>query len=119
MPHTWVGSDFVNSVRAMFVYEEDNQLVLLAGVPHEWLAQEGVVIAGWPTFFGKLDLRAALTEAALAVELDGTAQPPGGYRLVLPDATPREVLIDGQPVSAVTSGSLALPPSTSRIVVKW
>ena len=35
LPHTWCGSDFLNSVRMMFLYERqaDDALVLLAGIP--------------------------------------------------------------------------------------
>ena len=31
MPHTWVGSDFVRSVRAMFVYERERDTALVSG----------------------------------------------------------------------------------------
>jgi hypothetical protein len=37
MPHTWVGSDFLNSVISIFEYEHDGQLITFAGVPKEWL----------------------------------------------------------------------------------
>jgi len=39
MPHTWVGSDFLRSVRSMFVYERerDNALVVGAGIPESWV----------------------------------------------------------------------------------
>jgi hypothetical protein len=31
MPHTWVGSDFINSVRSMFVYEDEYENSLIVG----------------------------------------------------------------------------------------
>jgi len=31
MPHTWVGSDFLNSILSMFVYEQSASLVAFAG----------------------------------------------------------------------------------------
>jgi hypothetical protein len=38
MPHTWVGSDFLNSVLSMFLYEHADRLIVFAGVPREWVA---------------------------------------------------------------------------------
>jgi len=53
MPHTWVGSDFINAVRSMIVYErdEDSSLVLGAGLTEEWL-REGVQVDDLPTHYG-------------------------------------------------------------------
>ncbi|CAN5592200.1 discoidin domain-containing protein [soil metagenome] len=56
-PHGWVGSDFLRSVRNLFVYERDNALVLAAGIKPDWL-DKGVSISNLPTYFGKLSLTA-------------------------------------------------------------
>jgi hypothetical protein len=38
MPHTWVGSDFVRSVRNFLVYErEDGAIVVGAGIKYDWM----------------------------------------------------------------------------------
>ncbi|MBA3849794.1 MAG: coagulation factor 5/8 type domain-containing protein, partial [Opitutus sp.] len=58
MPHTWCGSDFIRSVRAMFVYEreEDEALVLGAGLAGAWVEDPaGVEVAGLPTHYGNVD----------------------------------------------------------------
>jgi hypothetical protein len=54
MPHTWVGSDFVRSALDFFAYEEDDALILAAGVAPEW-AKRGVRVRGLSTHFGVLD----------------------------------------------------------------
>jgi hypothetical protein len=57
MPHTWVGSDYVNAVRAMFVYENDldTSLILGAGLKEEWIdSPEGVSIIKMPTYYGNV-----------------------------------------------------------------
>jgi hypothetical protein len=43
MPHTWVGAGFVESVRSLFVYEreDDDALVLAAGIPRAWVERDG------------------------------------------------------------------------------
>ncbi|HEX7880213.1 MAG TPA: coagulation factor 5/8 type domain-containing protein, partial [Candidatus Eisenbacteria bacterium] len=45
LPHTWVGSDFIRSVLDMFVYvrEDDQALVVGAGIPTAWLDDPGGV----------------------------------------------------------------------------
>lgn len=63
-PHTWVGADYVNSVRAMFVDErEGNRLVVGLGVPDAWYAEraDGVGIESAPTWYGKVSWRGRKT----------------------------------------------------------
>ena len=55
MPHTWVGSDFINAARAMLVYEreEDSSLVVAAGVPEAWLTdKDSVWVDDLHTYYG-------------------------------------------------------------------
>jgi hypothetical protein len=54
MPHTWVGSDFIRSALDFFAYEDDDALILAAGIAPEW-AREGVRVRGLSTHFGVLD----------------------------------------------------------------
>lgn len=57
-PHTWVGADYLNSVRAMFLDERDaGELVLGLGISGEWLdeaADRGVGIRRAPTWWGTI-----------------------------------------------------------------
>jgi len=55
MPHTWVGSDFIRSVLAMFLYdrERDSAHVLCAGIPDSWILDPaGVGVDRLPTYHG-------------------------------------------------------------------
>ncbi|NUN71037.1 MAG: discoidin domain-containing protein [Bacteroidetes bacterium] len=56
MPHTWVGSDYINAIRAMFVYEidDDHSLVLGAGLKDSWV-KEGLAVKDLPTHYGTLN----------------------------------------------------------------
>lgn len=57
MPHTWVGSDFLNAIRSMFVYENeyDSSLVLAAALYQDWIdSPEGMSIENLPTYFGEV-----------------------------------------------------------------
>ncbi|MFZ4620031.1 MAG: discoidin domain-containing protein [Bacteroidota bacterium] len=55
MPHTWVGSDYINAIRAMFVYEIDDahSVVIGAGLKDEWV-KEGLSVKNLPTHYGNL-----------------------------------------------------------------
>jgi len=78
-PHGWVGSDFLRSVRNLFVYEKADHkgLVLAAGIKSEWL-DLGVAISNLPTYFGTISLsakRGAGENADTVVyEIDGSAK---------------------------------------------
>jgi hypothetical protein len=57
MPHTWVGSDFINAVRLMFVYENefDSSLVVGAALYQDWIdSPYGMSIENLPTYYGSL-----------------------------------------------------------------
>jgi len=57
MPHTWVGSDFINAVRSMFVYENeyDQSLVLASALYQDWIdSPEGMSIGNLPTYYGEI-----------------------------------------------------------------
>jgi len=57
MPHTWVGSDFINAVRSMFVYENeyDQTLVLASALYQDWIdAPEGMSVENLPTYYGEI-----------------------------------------------------------------
>lgn len=98
MPHTWVGSDFINSVRVMLAYERiDDQgpraLVIGAGLPRAWVEDtQGVDVHDLATEFGKLSYSVrARTEAVGNTRVvvytikSLEAMPPDGVIISLPD----------------------------------
>ncbi len=81
MPHTWVGSGLVNSVRLMLVREVDGRLVLLEGAPASWLQGEGIRLSNLPTHFGRITLNAKERDGNLIVDWSGISDPPEGIAL--------------------------------------
>jgi hypothetical protein len=74
MPHTWVGSDFLNAVRSMFVYERDDAgtLVVGAGLRDEWV-REGIGVSDLPTHWGTVTMRIETQgDRVVAMTLSGT-----------------------------------------------
>jgi len=72
MPHTWCGSDFINAIRSMFVYENefDQSLVLAAALYQDWIdAPNGMSVEHMPTYYG---------EISYSIKKEGSC-----YRLIL------------------------------------
>jgi hypothetical protein len=101
MPHTWVGSDFIRSVLDMFLYvrEEDEALVLGAGIPLEWARDpHGVAADDLRTPYGSVSFSMFPRGGGLGVRIEGTCRvPPGGIVVRPPfDGEPRRVTIGGK-----------------------
>jgi hypothetical protein len=57
IPHTWCGSDFINAIRTMFVYENeyDHTLVVAAALYQDWIdSPEGMSVGNMPTYYGEI-----------------------------------------------------------------
>lgn len=97
MPHTWVGSGYINAVRSMFVYEKDGSLILGAGIDEKWLSK-GVSIKNMPTYFGKINYSVRKEKNRLKVKVWGKANPEKGFLFKMPllKKKIKKVNIDGK-----------------------
>jgi hypothetical protein len=84
IPHLWVGSDFARSFIDMLAYEreEDDALVLGAGIPDSWL-DRGVRVRGLRTMYGALNFSARRIGRHVVVEIGGVRVPKGGIVVML------------------------------------
>jgi hypothetical protein len=85
LPHTWVGSDFINAARAMFVFEdEQNQtLVIGEGLHPSWLdSPEGIEIKNLPTYYGLLNYSIKREDKIYRFEAWGNLSTPTGHFLL-------------------------------------
>ncbi len=86
MPHTWVGSDFINAARTMFIYENEleNSLVIGAGLKKSWTDfEKGISVENLPTYYGDISYKIKkTTENTYMVEVTGKGKvPPGGFEI--------------------------------------
>lgn len=92
LPHTWCGSDFLRSVRAMFVYERerDSALVVGAGIADEWVKDSiGVNVEQLPTYYGPLTYTMRMKGTSVVVTIGaGITLPPGKIILKSPLSRP-------------------------------
>lgn len=124
MPHTWVGSDFIRSVRTMFAYERerDTALVIGAGIPQSWIASStGVGVTGLPTWYGALMYSMRQEGSTLTVQVGaGIRLPAGGIVVSIPVAEPpQQVSVNGLSLRAGSSGETRIHTLPSTIVVQY
>jgi hypothetical protein len=123
MPHTWISSGFLNTIRAMFLYERDNDhaLVLAAGIPEHWVAggqEAGVSDA--PTYWGTISYSMRKVEQTLHVSISGAAQPPGGIVLESPLSSPlRSASINGKQVPVLPANTVEVRKLPAEIVMVY
>jgi hypothetical protein len=113
MPHTWVGSDFIRSVRAMLVFERasDDALVIGAGIPEQWLEDStGVAVRDLPTKYGKVSYSMKMESGRVVVHLTGTVDMPRGNIVVMsPRTLPvKSVRLNGKASRAFTAGGVVV-----------
>jgi GH15 family glucan-1,4-alpha-glucosidase len=120
MPHCWVAADYMNALRASLLYEDENRIVLGAGIPPAWLGPgKELSIDSARTFFGELSYSVDCSKNGkqISIRLTGTARPPEGYILRFP--LKREaiegVIADGSPVSVLENGDVSLKAGVREI----
>jgi hypothetical protein len=75
MPHTWVGSDFIRSALDFLAYEDDDALIVGAGLSREW-AERGVRVRGLSTHYGTLDYSIEAAADGLRMHIGGDLRVP-------------------------------------------
>ncbi len=88
MPHGWVASDFGRSMLDMFAYERpaDETLVLMAGVPAEWVRKEGFAVENLRTPYGLLTYSLTVEGGRRTLEVAELEQlPVGGIVIAWPE----------------------------------
>ncbi len=100
MPHTWVGSDYINSVRSFFVIENENNgnITLCKGLKDEWLEYKyGVSVKNLPTVWGILNYELKKIDNVVKARIYGNFKQPGDIILFSPISKPiKEVKINGK-----------------------
>lgn len=101
MPHTWVGSDYINAVLSMFSYVRHDGLVLAAGVDPAWM-EEGVRVDHLPTPYGTVAFTMREDGDAVVFASDARVQPPNGIALPLPEAwRAADITVNDEPANIV------------------
>ena len=120
MPHGWAIAEMWLLLRDSLLFEDGDRLVLLGGVPQEWLAgKEPIKAEGMPTYFGPCSFEYAPAAGGAALMLTGKAAPADGFVLRLPAALRPTVKADGKAVKAGPRGDVLLPPGTKKAEITF
>ncbi|HDP75385.1 MAG TPA: discoidin domain-containing protein [Bacteroidales bacterium] len=79
MPHTWVGSDFINAFRNIFVYEDPdhNTLCIGSSLKQDWIdSPQGISVQNLPTYYGYLSYSIAKENDHYIFKIDGNIKIP-------------------------------------------
>lgn len=79
MPHTWVGSDFINAIRSMFVYENeyDESLVLASALYQDWIdTPNGMSVDNLPTYYGEISYSVQKDQNKYSFSISGNVKLP-------------------------------------------
>ena len=115
MPHSWCGSDFIRSVRLMFVYEREQHaaLVLGAGLAEAWvLDPAGIDVSRLPTYHGPIDYTVRSREGGRVVDVTVAGPvkiPRGGLLFTSP--------LD-RPIVAVSGDARLVAPGADEIRIE-
>ncbi len=120
-PHTWCGSDFMNSFRSMLLHERDRDkaLVLLAGVPQAWLEGRGLGF-DLPTHGGIVTVAASGSGKLVRVEIASTAPIPAGG-IVVSVAAPEglaKASVNGTGTPTTAAGEVVVKQMPATVVIE-
>ncbi len=124
MPHTWVGSDFIRSVRAMFVYERerDPALVIGAGLSDVWVNDPaGVQVSSLPTYYGNISYSMKKEGKKVVVIVGGNVQVPSG-KIVLKSPLSTKIksaTIDGRKVTKLNGKEVVIGKLPARVELAY
>ena len=90
MPHGWVASDYGRSLLDIFAYERptDETLVLMAGVPKQWIEKDGFAVSNLHTPYGALDYSFRIDGNRRALRIGKIRMPNGGIAVSWPQRPP-------------------------------
>jgi hypothetical protein len=124
LPHAWISAEYILAIRSLFAYEreEDDSLVVAAGVDPAWLKEGFTVEVGClPTHHGSLSYRMRLEDAeTLRISLDGDLEVPGGGLVLQPPLSGpiRKVELGGRPLAAFSADSFTCRQCPCEAVVR-
>lgn len=125
MPHTWVGSDFINAFRSMFVYENeyDSTLVVGAALYQDWIdSAEGMAVRNLPTYYGELSYSIIKQDDVYQIKLEGDLKlPENGIRIrnFNGKMMPASVHINGKASSKFSSKEIEIHAFPAIIEIKY
>ncbi|MCU0459810.1 MAG: discoidin domain-containing protein [Bacteroidales bacterium] len=125
MPHTWCGSDFINSIRSMFVYENeyDHTLVLAPALYQDWIdAPGGMSVSNMPTYYGDISYSIRKEGNHYRFIITGDPDlPAGGIRIrnFNGGAVPSGVVVNGREITGFTGKDISITEVPAEVIISY
>ncbi len=125
MPHTWVGSDFINSIRSMFVYENepDESLVLASALYQDWIdSPTGISIENLPTYYGELSYSIKKDNSKYFFSIYGNVMiPENGIKIKNFNGSklPLIVTVNGKNINNFTKDEINVKEFPAEVVISY
>jgi hypothetical protein len=123
MPHTWVGSDFINAIRALFVYENEAEqsLVIGAGLYQDWIdARDGMSVSNLPTYYGELSYGVKKSGNSYKISITGNLHLPSNgieIRNFNGGKMPARVIVNGKGTKSYQAGRIKVPMIPAEVEI--
>ena len=123
MPHTWVGADYISSMRSLFVIEDENtnSIIFCKGLKDKWLEDPaGVTVKNLPTIWGIVNYSVKKKGAAVAFNVSGDLRVPGRIILASPLGKPiKSVTVNGTEWKDFTAKEIKLKKIPSAVTINY
>lgn len=125
MPHTWVGSDFINAIRSMFVYENeyDESLVLAAALYQDWIdAPEGMSVDNLPTYYGEVSYNIRKEPDHYIFSITGSLKLPSNgikIRNFNGSKLPKKVKVNGRDISSYSEKEIEVKEFPAKVEIYY
>lgn len=125
MPHTWVGSDFINAVRSMFVYEDEysESLILASALFQDWIdSPVGISVENLPTYYGDISYSIQKEENSYRFSVYGDVKlPAGGIKIKNFNGSklPTKVLINGKEIKDFSEKEIPVKEFPAEVVIDY
>ncbi len=125
MPHTWVGSDFINAIRSMFVYENefDQSLVIAAALYQDWIdAPGGMSVENLPTYYGEISYSIRKEQDKYLVSISGEVKLPANginIRNFNGSKQPSKVTVNGAVIKDFNEKEILVNELPAEVVIYY
>ena len=122
MPHTWVGAEYINSFRSVFVYETEGKLVLGHGIDEKWLKRKkGVSVKNMPTYYGDISYTIKKVGKIIKIKVTGDVTPEKSLVFKSPFLKKKikSVKINGKKWKRFTKNEVLFKKSPVEIVITY
>jgi len=125
MPHTWVGSDFINAIRSMFVYENeyDQSLVLASALYQDWIdSPNGMSVENLPTYYGEISYSIKKSDNSYGFSIKGDLKLPANginIRNFNGSKLPTKVTVNGTPIKEFNAKEITVKEIPAEIIIYY